>query len=665
MASLDKLIAVKNIRKLIDSLNKWTELYDKGTPEVTDKEWDDAYFRLEQLEKETGVIYPDSPTQSIFYGKILELNKVNHNHSMLSLDKTKDIEAFKNFINAEAILMLKLDGLTVSLKYIDGKLVSAETRGNGEVGEDILHNAMVINNIPHEIPYKEELVIDGEVLCPTDYFEKHFSNIYKNPRNYAAGALRRLNSQENKNSGLKFVAWDCIKGYDKSCTRLSDKLVFLEKLGFSIVSFLLSPCKKELEKDIDYLKKIAQSAQYPIDGMVLKYDNCEYYESLGRTEHHFKGGLAFKFYDEEYETRLKYIDYDVSRTGILTPVAVFESIDIDGSVCERASLHNMSVMEEVLGATPYCGERIWVFKANMIIPQISRAEKKDYGDIVSHGGVTTGLGGDYGILCPICGSPTSIIKSDTGVKVLYCENEQCEGKLAQRIDYFAGKSGLDIKGLSRKTIEKLIDWGWVNSIKDIFLLHSHQMEWMNQEGFGKASVFKILDAIDEAKENVDLASFIAALGIPLIGKTVAKEIVKYYTTWEDFRAAVGGDWTAFKGFGDRMSEELNEFDYSEADELINFINIQSPEEKSVSTTADGLTFCITGKLTSGNWKNRDELKEYIENIGGKVVGSMSSKVNYLINNDDTSASAKNVSAKKSGIPIITEAKFIELFGQKG
>ena len=265
--------------------------------------------------------------------------------------------------------------------------------------------------------------------------------------------------------------------------------------------------------------------------------------------------------------------------------------------------------------------------------------------------------------CPICGHGTEIITSESGVKVLYCTNPLCEGKLAQKIDHWAGKKGMDIKGLSRTTIEKLIDWGWVNSIKDIFLLHSHQTEWINKDGFGEASVSKILDAIDKAKENVDLTSFISALGIPLIGKSVAKEIVKYYTTWSDFREAVGGDWTAFKGFGDRMSEELNKFDYSEADKIAELLTFKMPEEqKEVKTNATGVTFCVTGSVKS--FKNRDELKSYIESLGGKVVGSITSKVNYLINNDITSTSSKNLAAKEKGIPIITETEFLEAFGQK-
>ena len=363
--------------------------------------------------------------------------------------------------------MGKLDGLTCSLRYMDGKLVSAETRGNGEIGEDILHNIVLLENVPRAISFKEELIIDGEVICDLYTFEKYFSDKYKNPRNYAAGAIRRLNSKENENCGLKFIAWDVIKGFD-NCKTLSDKLIYLQThYNFDIVNYL--PTSKNIEKDIEKIKDFAVKDYHPIDGVVFKYNDIEYYQSLGNTEHHFRGGLAFKFYDEEYETRLKYIDWTMGRTGVLTPVAVFDPIDIDGTIVERASLHNYSMMKSIMGDCCYCGQQIKVFKANMIIPQISWARKMDYGTVISHGGITCdGFSGDYGLLCPICGGNTSIEKSDSGVENVVCNNPQCSGKLINRIDHFVGKKGLDIKGLSKATIEKLINWNWVSCLSDIF-----------------------------------------------------------------------------------------------------------------------------------------------------------------------------------------------------
>ena len=363
---------IEDIIELINRLNYYTKLYDEGNPAISDAEWDKMYFKLVELEKEYGCIFPNSPTHSIYFEKVSELQKVKHNHLMLSLDKTKDVNDIIGFAgNQDVIYMLKMDGLTASLKYIDGKLVSAETRGNGIVGEDITHNVKILSNVPVEIPFKDELIVDGEIICDTATFEDKFATLFKNPRNYAAGAIRRLNARENEKCGLGFVAWDCIKGMNDSKT-LSEKLWMLKNYGFTTVPFLIE--LNNVEDDIKYLKQIAQEKCFPIDGIVIKYNKCDYYNSLGNTEHHFRGGIAFKFEDEEYETKLKYIDYDVSRNGILTPVAVFEPIDIDGSVCERASLHNLSVMEEVLGK-PYIGQKLKVAKMNMIIPQITWAEK--------------------------------------------------------------------------------------------------------------------------------------------------------------------------------------------------------------------------------------------------------------------------------------------------
>jgi len=454
---------------------------------------------------------------------------------------------------------------------------------------------------------------------------------------------------------LSFVAWDCIKGLNER--KLSSELFCLKDFGFTVVPFVIE--HYDIEDDFDYLKKLAKILDYPIDGIVIKYDNIDYYQSLGSTQHHFRGGLAFKFYDEEYETTLKYIDYDISRTGVLTPVAVFEPIDIDGSTVSRASLHNLSVMEETLGECCYFGQKLAVYKANQIIPQIAWAEKKNFNEVIMNNGMTL----DHFPTCPICGTLATVGESATGVKYLYCPNEQCEGKLAQQIDHFCGKKGLDIKGISRATIEKLIDWGWINSIVDIFKLQSHKEEWIDQPGFGKLSVNKILSAIDESSKNVDLSAFISSLGIPLVGRTVAKEIIKYYSTWEDFRDAVGGDWTIFDGFGPEISNAINKFNYVEADEIVKYLTFAAPKENNKCGDLTGLTFCVTGKLNSGRWKNRDELANYITSLGGKVVSAISSKVNYLINNDATSTSAKNIAAQKNNIPIITEIEFNDKFGQ--
>lgn len=642
------------IRSLIAKLNQSTKLYDKGTPIISDYEWDDMYRKLEELEDESGIIYPISPTQSIHFEKVSQLNKKEHNHPMLSLDKTKDVEVVKDFVKGhDWCAMFKLDGLSCSLTYENGILVGAETRGDGIIGEDILHNAKVVKNIPQTIPVEGTIVVDGEIVCLYSDFEP-FKEEYKNPRNFAAGAIRLLDSSESAARNLSFIAWDLIKG-EEDIDFFFWRLEKLDDWGFATVPRIGDA--ETVDDAIEFLDEKAKVNTFPIDGYVFRFESQKYYESLGRTEHHFNGAIAYKFYDEEHETRLKNIDYDVSRNGVLTPVAVFEPIEIDGSIVERASLHNMSVMEETLGAYPYIGEPIWVIKANQIIPQITKAIKKDYGTIVANGGVTVGLGGDHGVLCPICGGLTEIRTSESGVKSLYCVNEHCEGKLAQRIDHYCSKKGLDIKGLSRATIEKLIDWNWIQSIKGLYELDVYKTRWTQKSGFGLASVNKILTAIEESKKDVDLANFIAALGIPLVGKTISKEIVKYYDTWEDFRAAVGSDWSEFDGFGTEISNAINSFNYEEADEIAELLSFEaaSKEAPSADNKIFGQTFVITGKLNLN--KNRDALKAKIESLGGKVTGSVSSKTNYLINNDLTSTSAKNKKAKELGIPIISEEQF--------
>lgn len=359
------------IRNLIDNLNYYTKLYDEGHPQISDKEWDNLYFKLVKLENETGIYYEDSPTQRINYQVVNQLKKVEHSHPMLSLDKTKDMNVIMSFANSKKwIAMGKMDGLTCSLRYLDGKLVSAETRGNGLVGEDILHNALQVKNIPKKISYFNELIVDGEIICTYKDFEP-FEKEYKNPRNFASGSIRLLDSKESAMRKLTFVAWDCIKGFEDA-DNLFLKLNLLKQIGFTIVpntfDYYTPPAA------IKYIEEECSRLKYPIDGVVFKYNNVADYEAAGRTDHHYKGGLAFKFYDEEYETTLEDIEWTMGRTGILTPVAIFTPVDIDGTEVSRASLHNISIMENLLGK-PYIGQKIWVIKSNQIIPQIIRAEK--------------------------------------------------------------------------------------------------------------------------------------------------------------------------------------------------------------------------------------------------------------------------------------------------
>ena len=579
---------------------------------------------------------------------------------MLSLDKTKDLDEIKSFIkNKEWIAMLKMDGLTCSLRYVDGKLVSAETRGNGIIGEDILHNAKVIPSIPNYIDYKEELIVDGEIICTYKDFEE-FKDEYKNPRNFAAGSIRLLNSKECASRHLTFVAWDVVKG--GKYEYLSNNLCWIATLGFTIVPNYIND-DITLDELIKHLKNFASVMNYPIDGLVFKYDNIEQYNAAGRTDHHFKGGIAYKFYDETESTQLKYIQWTPGRSGVLTPVAVFDPVILDGTEVTRASLHNVSVMREVLGDCAYVGEPLEVCKMNQIIPQIvSAGPKYDYGYVVSHGGISAN---DNIEICPICGKGV-VYKTENDVTRVYCENPMCEGKLINRLDYFVGKKGLDVKGLSKMTLEKLINWGWIESLEDIFKLKDHRAEWIKKPGFGVASVDKILTAIEEAK-NCSADKFLCSIGIPLIGKVASKALMDTFSTYENFKKAIEEkDERLYQiaGIGEVMIDTLLNFDYEEADSIFKYINETAAAPSTNDAGLKGKVFCITGKLKE--WKNRDELKAFIESKGGKVTGAVSKNTSYLINNDTESTSSKNLSAKKLGIPIITEEKFKEVakfFGQ--
>ena len=640
------------IRELIEYLNYHTKCYDEGKPEISDMEWDIKYYELDKLEKEYSIYFNDSPTQSISYEVVNSLEKVAHNHDMLSLEKTKALNEVKDFLgNVPYLAMCKMDGLTCSLKYDNGYLVSAETSGNGKVGENILHNAKVIPSIPKQIPYSGTLVIDGEIICTKEDF-KEFENEYANPRNFASGSIRLLDSNECSKRKLRFVAWDVIEGLEDS-DFLTDKFITLSDFGFTIVPYYVyNDCEEEINK----LTLEAEKLYYPIDGIVFKFDDVEYGRSLGQTSHHFKNALAFKFADDTVKSNLTGIDWTMGRTGVLTPVAEFNEIELEGSTVSRASLHNLSVLWDTLGEKPYVNQEVEVFKANMIIPQIKSAVMFEdcEDDLIALIDIPT--------ICPICGEPTAQ-KTDLFSTFLVCENPSCEGKLINKLDHFCGKKGLDIKGLSKATLEKLINWGWVSNYKDLFELKNHRAEWIRMPGFGIKSVDNILNAIESARV-CDLPPFIAALGIPLIGSTASKEIVKVFPDWNSFMSAVESNYHFWDipNFGFEMHSAITRFNYTEAKELYNnylTVNAVQPQSSGVENTLDGLSLVITGKLN--HFKNRDELKAAIEARGGKVAGSISGKTSYLINNDVNSTSSKNASAKKLGVPIISEDAFIEMF----
>lgn len=639
--------------QLIEQLNNWTLAYDEGHPEVSDKEWDDAYFELAALERSLDVYLPNSPTQKIDYQVVNKLQKVEHNHPMLSLDKTKDWGEFKNYFSnidntKKVVGMLKLDGLTCSLRYLNGKLVSAETRGNGEVGEDILHNVITLRSVPKMIDYKEELVVDGEILCSYFDFEE-FKDEYKNPRNFAAGSIRLLDSKECAKRNLTFVVWNVIKGVQQNS--FIESLEFVQSLGFEITPYTFT-----LENDAqDYLVDMSKALGYPIDGLVGRFDNITFGESLGATGHHSRAAFAFKFYDEEVATELLDIIYEPSRNGQLTPVAIFTPIEIDGTECSRASLHNISVMHELSDGFQRQGDIVHIFKANSIIPQISRWIHVGEYDRDKHIFLPEE--------CPICKSKTEIRISDTGVKTLWCTNSECEGKLINKLEHMFGKKGLDIKGLSKATFEKLIDWEMITSPRDVFTLKDYRTDWVKKPGFGVKSVDNILNAIVD-KSNTNLENVICAAGIPLIGERVSAVLSKRFKTWSTFREAIDNnfDFSTLEGFGYEMSSAILNHNYEEIDYIVNnFLTIKEATTKIETTESNltGKTIVITGKLV--NFKSRDALKKKIEAAGGKVTGSISKKTDILINNDPASTTAKNKAAINNGVPIMTEDEFIKIY----
>lgn len=677
---------IEIINKIVPILNKATIAYDEGLDSgLTDMDWDKFYFLLVQLEQKTGYYCDNSPTQKINYNTVSKLNKVKHNHKMLSLQKTKDINTLLNFSKSVSdsdycesiILMNKLDGLTCSLSYQDGYLVRAETRGDGEIGEDILHNALVIPSIPNRIEAKGNLTIDGEIICTYQNFNQHKIKNYSNPRNFAAGSIRLLSSEECAKRHLSFVAWDLISiDYVDDISNLlvknlHGKLFYLESLGFTVVPYeILSNNQQTLEKIenvITNLVNIAKEKEYPIDGIVVKIDHTDTYNKLGYTDHHFRGGIAFKFTDDLYETTLKEIQWTMGRTGILTPIALFNPVEIDGANIERASLHNVDILQQIMGHYCFSGQKINIFRANQIIPQVQSAEhKNDNKDLINNTFYLDTFHIDKYIKCPYCGADTIITTSNNNVHNLVCSNPNCESKIINQLEHFCGKKGLDIKGLSKATLNKLINWGWITSALDIFTLNKHREDWIKKEGFGIKSVDNILNAIEYSR-NCSLSAFISALGIPLIGKTVAKKLCEKFFTYEELRDAINDnyDFCELPDFGESKKSALLSYDFSIADQLIANKDIHIQKEEKINIQENSALMdkiiVITGKLHS--FKNRNELKEKIESLGGKVSNNITNKTFCLVNNDIESMTAKNKAAKEKDIPIISEENFIKNYLQ--
>lgn len=638
---MEKLDAYARIKHLVNELNKHTELYDKGHPIISDAQWDNMYFELQALERDWGYILPGSPTQSVNYTVVNELQKVQHNHPMLSLDKTKDWSEFvRYFKNKDVVGMLKLDGLTCSLRYINGKLVSAETRGNGEEGEDILHNALVVKNIPKKIDYTDELIVDGEIICTAADFEE-FKEQYANPRNFAAGSIRLLDSQECSHRNLKFVLWNVVKGPHGS---VIDNFESMDKLGFTV-----TPWTSSFDWDAkEFLVEQAEEYGYPIDGLVGRFNDISFGESLGSTGHHSRAAYAFKFYDELYETKLLDIEWTMGKTNTLTPTAVFETVNIDGADVSKSSLHNISIIKK-LGLTNNCTVR--VYKANQIIPQIDSCLQDGDSPI------------EIPIYCPVCGGKTKIV-TENASEVLMCTNSNCIGKLLGRLTFFVSKPAMNIDGLSEATLEKFIELGWLTKFIDIYYLDVNKEDMMRLEGFGKKSVDKLLESIEKSKE-VSLSNFICALSIDGVGRSASKTIADAFDG--DFNAFYrafksGFNWADLSDIGDKTAANISNYLEKNEAEIVNLASemkfVRHKKLEARENLFSGKTLCVTGKL---NHFTRDSINTKIVELGAKAAGSVSAKTDYLITNE-ASGSSKYKKAVELGVPIITEQEFLEMIG---
>jgi len=660
MQRSDLMDKIKRIQELVKQLNEYRDsYYNEARPVVSDAAYDKLFDELSELEKETGVVYANSPTQTVGYVVKSELEKVKHSHPMLSLDKTKSVDDLVKFAREkDCILSLKMDGLTCLLTYENGELVQAETRGDGEVGELITHNAKVFDNIPLTIDYKGHFEIEGEAIITYDDFNKINEFLsddkkYKNPRNLASGSVRQLDSKTAAKRHIKFIAWKVPTEVPEGICSNSflHRLMCARDFGFEIISFLAysSSDKEHLPEMIESLKTKAHNYGYPIDGLVMTYNDIQYGESLGMTGHHPKHSIAFKFYDEEVETVLKNIEWSMGKIGSLTPVAIFDPVEIDGTMVERASLHNVSILTKL---DLQIGDTIIVYKANQIIPQVkenlsAKDRESAYIRIPSQ--------------CPVCESSTQIVKENDS-EVLMCTNPHCKGKLLGMVSHFVSKKGMDISGLSEETIKKFIELGWITEITDVYNLEQHYDRLSTMSGFGKKSVDKLRKSIENSK-TVRLDKFITSLSIPGIGTSQSKELAAAFSTWNEFRDASVGfyNFTQLDGFGDVLNNNIHSWftDMCDiADKLASFMTFETGVNQNTDDSLNSKSFVVTGKVF--RFKNRDEVKAEIEKRGGKVTGSVTKSTYALINNDIESNSSKNKKAKELGVKIITEDQLIEM-----
>lgn len=647
---------MERMKELINILNKASyEYYQNNSSKLSDFEYDKLYDELVNLEKSTGIVLANSPTQNVGYTVLSNLTKIKHDEKILSLDKTKEPEKLKSWLgNQQGMLSWKLDGLTIVLKYNNGELVQAITRGNGEVGEDITHNAKVFKNIPLKISYKYELVVRGEGIISFSDFKRINEELdeyesYKNPRNLCSGTVRQLNSEICAKRNVMFYGFTVFKANDVDFDdKKSNQLLWLKELGFDIVYNKIVNADNIIESIYEFENKIPEN-DFATDGLVLTYDSISYSGSLGTTAKFPKDSIAFKWKDETAETILRNIEWNTSRTGLINPVAVFDSVELEGTTVNRASVHNVSILEDLkLGI----GDTIKVYKANMIIPQIAENITKS---------------GNYEIPanCPVCGGETEVRTIRDG-KALYCTNPNCSAQRIRSLSHFVSRDAMNIEGFSEETIKKFVEKGFISDYTDIYNIEKFAEEIKNIDGFGEKSYNNLIKSIENSKKP-ELPNFIYALGINHVGLSNAKllckninyDINKLFTISQE-------ELVEIDGFGDIIAHSICSYfsDCKNKELIYKMLDIISFAEVEVSYESENMnvkekTFVITGDLNE--FKNRKELQLKIETLGGKVTGSVTKKTNYLINNDILSESSKNKKAKELGIPIITEEQFIKEF----
>ena len=649
----------ERMKELVKKLNEAAKAYYQEDREImSNLEYDTLYDELQVLEEKTGVTLAGSPTTKVGYEAMDELPKEAHESPMLSLDKTKDVEVLRSFIgDHKTLLSWKMDGLTVVLTYRGGTLAKAVTRGNGVIGEVVTNNAKVFENIPLKIPYQGELVLRGEAIIRYSDFEKINEQIedvdakYKNPRNLCSGSVRQLNSEITAQRQVHFYAFSLVKadGIDFKNSR-KEQFEWLKTQGFEVVEYH-EVTKETLPETVKMYSEAIAENDTPSDGLVLLYDDIAYGQSLGRTAKFPRDSIAFKWADEIQETKLLYIEWSASRTGLINPVAVFEPVELEGTTVSRASVHNISIME---GLELGVGDRITVYKANMIIPQIA--------DNLTRSGVR-----DIPKICPVCGGETEI-RQINDVKALYCTNPDCQAKKIKSFTLFVSRDALNIDGLSEATLEKFIGAGFIHEFADIFHLDRHKDAIVSMEGFGEKSYENLIQAVKRAA-STNLVRVVYGLGIAGIGLANAKMLCRHFHyNFDAMRHASVEELTAVDGIGAVLADAWCQYFADEknnamTDHLLAELTLEEVKEEEGDRSLDGMVFVITGSVE--HFANRKELQTLIESKGGKATGSVTSKTTYLINNDVNSTSSKNKKARELGIPILSEEDFLKLLeGEK-